>query len=293
MKFIFVSHDQSFESADPTYGPFNCPSFSILSLDLTILHFVIGSIFLVWDQQSDPSFFQSRTERMAVIRLVGDKFLRSRPGTSSTWPGDANLIQGCFSEPNLSRRGRVDQASQRYTLCIDHHHPLRSLTPLGFSDSRAPFFAGAKLPSMNASSQSNNSCWSSSDRKALHISLNTSCSCHSCNLLQQVDGDGYRSGKSFHLAPERAIHKIPSKTMRSSARGLPPLAPTVGLGINGSILAHCSSVICSWRLFIGSPPMNHIYKKQQKYKGLYQSRLQRLNGFETNSSLQLKKWNML
>ena len=29
--------------------------------------------------------------------------------------------------------------------------------------------------------------------------------------------------------------------------------------------------------------MNHIYKKQQKYKGLYQSRLQRLNGFETNS----------
>jgi hypothetical protein len=30
--------------------------------------------------------------------------------------------------------------------------------------------------------------------------------------------------------------------------------------------------------------MNHIYKKQLKYKGLYYSRLQTLNGFETNSS---------
>ena len=37
--------------------------------------------------------------------------------------------------------------SARNTLAVDHHHPLRSLAPLGFSDSCAPFFAGAKLPS--------------------------------------------------------------------------------------------------------------------------------------------------
>jgi len=31
------------------------------------------------------------------------------------------------------------------TAAVDHHHPLRPLAPLGFSDSAAPFFAGAKL----------------------------------------------------------------------------------------------------------------------------------------------------
>jgi hypothetical protein len=40
----------------------------------------------------------------------------------------------------------VKVVSQRKTAAVDHHHPLRPLAPLGFSDSAAPFFAGAKLP---------------------------------------------------------------------------------------------------------------------------------------------------
>jgi hypothetical protein len=40
----------------------------------------------------------------------------------------------------------VKVVSQRNTAAVDHH-PLRPLAPLGFSDSAAPFFAGAKLPS--------------------------------------------------------------------------------------------------------------------------------------------------
>jgi hypothetical protein len=53
----------------------------------------------------------------------------------------------------------VKVVSQRNTLAVDHHHPLRPLTPLGFSNRTAPFFAGAKLPSMNDSLHS--SCWRS------------------------------------------------------------------------------------------------------------------------------------
>jgi hypothetical protein len=45
----------------------------------------------------------------------------------------------------------VKVVSQRKTAAVDHHHPLRPLAPLGFSDSAAPFFAGAKLPSRNDS----------------------------------------------------------------------------------------------------------------------------------------------
>src|ERR1700676_5191093 len=40
--------------------------------------------------------------------------------------------------------------SLRNSLAIDHHHPLRPLASLGFSDSNAfLFFAEAKLPSRN------------------------------------------------------------------------------------------------------------------------------------------------
>ena len=102
---VFISHDQSFESADPSYGSFNRPMSSIASFDLTILDVMIRSVFPVWDQQTDTSFFESAPERIAVVRLVGYDLLGSRPGPSRTGSGDANLIQCCFSERNLSRRG--------------------------------------------------------------------------------------------------------------------------------------------------------------------------------------------
>jgi hypothetical protein len=47
----------------------------------------------------------------------------------------------------------VKVVSQRKAAAVDHHHPLRPLAPLGFPDSTAPFFAGAKLPSRNDSLQ--------------------------------------------------------------------------------------------------------------------------------------------
>jgi hypothetical protein len=35
---------------------------------------------------------------------------------------------------------RTKVLSQRKTLAVDHHHPLRALAPLGFSDSSALFW---------------------------------------------------------------------------------------------------------------------------------------------------------
>jgi hypothetical protein len=132
--------------------------------------------------------------------------------------------------------------SQRNTLAVDHHHPLRALAPFGWADAFAPFFAGAKEPSTNASDQSIWPFASSSARNARQVSSHTSCSSHNFSRRQQVEGLGYCLGKSAQGAPVRSIQSIPSKTLRLSAHGLPPRPDFLGLGSNGSIFSHCDCV---------------------------------------------------
>ena len=88
---VFVSDDQSFESADPAYCSFYSPTSLILIFDLAVLQSVVRSVFLVWDQETYASLFQGFSERMAVVGFVGYELFRSRPGASSAGPGDADL----------------------------------------------------------------------------------------------------------------------------------------------------------------------------------------------------------
>src|SRR5207249_12024566 len=62
---------------------------------------------------------------------------------------------------------------------VDHHHPLRALASLGFSDSSAPFLAGAKLPSRKDSLHCSCFRWLSSARNARQILSHTPCSSRS------------------------------------------------------------------------------------------------------------------
>jgi hypothetical protein len=128
--------------------------------------------------------------------------------------------------------------SQRNTRAVDHHHPLRSLSALGFSDSVAPFLAEAKLPSKKLSLQSSRPRSSSSCRKARQIANHTPRSSHVRNRLQQVAADGYSLGRSRHRAPVLSTQRMPSSTWRLSAQGRPLLR---NLGSSGLILSHCSS----------------------------------------------------
>lgn len=202
-------------------------------------------------KQIDTSFSESLAQGIAVVRLVSNYSLRPSPRSARPFFGDFDLLECLFGEPDLCWRSRVGMASQRKTLAIDHHHALCSLSPLGLSDRWTPFFAGKKLPSMNVSSQSSTPLASSSERKALHMSLRTSASYHSFRRRQQVEGCGYLSGRSFHLAPVLSIQRIPSKTKRSSALGRPPFGRGGGLGMRGSIFFHCSSVRYTTRLLTG------------------------------------------
>src|SRR5205823_14420569 len=128
------------------------------------------------------------------------------------------------------------------TLAVDHHQPLRALAALGFSDASAPFLAGAKLPSRKDSLHC--SCFRSlsSARNARQIWSQTPCSSQSRSLRQHVAGEGNSSGKSCQRAPLRRIHKMPSSTLRSEARGRPPRRRERARGSKGRIFSHWASV---------------------------------------------------
>jgi hypothetical protein len=95
--------------------------------------------------------------------------------------------------------------SQRKTLAVDHHHPLRTLAPFGFSDPSAPFLAGAKLPSQKDSLHCN--CFRSLSlaRNARQILSQRPCSSQSRIFAHRSkEGKGNKS-----LTPEHSTNQLP------------------------------------------------------------------------------------
>lgn len=265
---MLVSDYETSEGAEPSERPFDFISPGISVFHPTVLFSFVLAVFPIWGQQRYPSFFEPFSERIAVMPLVRYDSVWPSFWPSLTTLGDSDLSQSLLRQPYFSGRGRVDMASQWNTLTIDHHHPLCSFAPLGFSDGRAPFFAGAKLPSIKASLQSRTPLLSSSERNVRQTLSQIPSSSHRLSLLQQVDGLGYLSGKSLHRAPVRKTHKIPSTTMRSSARGQPFLRGISTLGNKGKIFFHCASLNRFALRLIGSPPMSLICENNKKYKQL-------------------------
>ena len=263
---IIISDHDSPEVRNPTEGALDDISSPVVIPEPIVLSMHISMVLPVRNQQADPSFLQPLSGRIAVVRLIPDQSLGSGSWSSRALFGDSDLSKSLIKERDLSRRGRVGMASERNTLAIDQYHALCSLSPLGLPDCRAPFFAGKKLASTKTSSQSRIPSWSSSERKARHISLRTPSSHHSLKRRQQVDGCGYRSGRSFHLAPVFRIQRIPSNTNRSSALGRPPFLPPDFFGIWRLTFRHCSSVKYTTRLLTGltsgEPNIPKISKQQ-------------------------------
>ena len=259
----FVADNQSAEVAHPGEGPFDFPTMLIALLDLGRRFFTFP-VSAVRDQEANPLGGQAGPQFIRIISLIANEALGPALGAPTSLAGHFDGPQGLFCQSYFRGRCRGNGASQRNTLAVDHHHPLRALAPLGFPDSGAPFFAGAKLASMKASSQSKAPAASSCDRKVRQIFSHRDCSAQRFKRRQQVDGLGYCWGRSCQRAPVRSIHRIPSKTSRLGAGGRPPLEPGFSDGSNGAILAHCSSVRNVRVAAIGLPPIAYYAKTSQK-----------------------------
>ena len=238
-----VANDQSAEIAEPRQGAFHLPATLVAAQRPAILRARLAAIPAMRCNQFDPPSRQPVAQRVAVIGAIGNHTLWFLTGTpAAISPGHTDRRERFFREPDFVRGGRVKLLSQRNTLAVDHHHPLRALAPLGFSDFRAPFFAGAKLPSRNASLQSSCSRWFSSAKNARQMVSQIPCSSQSRSRRQHVAGAGNSSGRSCQRAPLRRIHKMPSSTLRSSHGGRPPRGRLHRFGSQGRIFSHWASV---------------------------------------------------
>src|SRR3989442_15902728 len=249
-----VTHHQATEVAEPGVSAFDDPTPLVTSQGATILRRRFLPVRAMRDNQFDASSCQPLTQRITVVGLVGDHphGLLSRPTRTMT-PTYADRRKRGFREPDFRRGGRVKVVSQRKTAAVDHHHPLRALAPLGFSDSSAPFLAGAKLPSKKDSLHCNCFRSLSSARNARQTFSQRPCSSQSRRPRQQGERCGYSQGTSCQLAPLRRIHRIPSRTPRLSIHGRPPRRFLRAFGSKGAIFFHCDSVSNGPDRAIGPP----------------------------------------
>jgi hypothetical protein len=238
-----VANDQPAEVAEPGEGAFHLPTTPVSTQRSAILRARLAAIPAMRCHQGDSACRQPLAQRIAVIGAISnhERWFLAWPSTAMS-PGHADRRERLFREPDFVGRCRVKLLSQRNTLAVDHHHPLRALAPLGFSDFRAPFLAGAKLPSRNDSLQFSCSRWFSSARNARQMVSQTPCSSQSRSRRQHVAGEGNSSGKFCQRAPLRRIHKMPSSTLRSSDRGRPPRGRWGRFGSKGRIFSHRASV---------------------------------------------------
>jgi hypothetical protein len=237
-----VTNSQPPVVAEPGVGAFDFPASAVSPQLASVIESLVLFVPAVGSNQLDAALFHSSPQRIAIVAFVGNDALRF-----VAWPAAPSRYfhprQRGFGEGDFVRRGRRQECSQRNTLAVDQYHPLRALAALGFPDRSAPFFAGAKLPSMNVSSQRNSPRWSSVPNSARQASSHTSRSSQSRSRRQQVTPLGYRLGMSRHRAPVRSTQRMPSKQARLSAQGRPLRSRrTLGSGSNSLIFSHCSFV---------------------------------------------------
>src|SRR5271157_1400190 len=247
---MFMAHQQPAELTEPGVGSLDDPASFVaaqLAAIFVALEFVVAS---VGNDQLDAALLQPFAQRVGVVGAICDHPFRLLPGTAFG-PGDADFGERGFRKRSFSWRGTFKPNSQRKTLTVDQYHPLRALAPLGFTDRRAPFLAGAKLPSRKLSSHCSRPSPSSAPNSARQASSQTSSSSHCFSRRQQVAGEGYLSGRNRQAAPVCSIHKMPSRQARFEAHGRPRLSlRRLGSGNSGSTNAHCASVNNSKRFLL-------------------------------------------
>jgi hypothetical protein len=245
-----MTNQQSAKLSQPRIGSLHDPAAFVASQLTAIFILALRTVRPIRRNQLDASLPQSLPQGIGIVGRIGDHALRFLPGTAfGSW--NLDLGERGFRKRNFMRRGTFQPNSQRNTFTVDQYHPLCPLAPLGFSHCRAPFFAGAKLPSRKVSSHFSRPSWSKAPNRVRQASSHTPSFSHCCRRRQQVDGEGNSSGRNRQAAPVCRIHKIPSKQARFGAGGRPRLSfRRFGGGSNGSTNAQCSSLNSLCRFFM-------------------------------------------
>ncbi len=233
---VFISDHESSKVLQPRketldFPPsFVAPEFAaILGPRIFAPSFVRGNHFCLSFRK------QSSVQPVAVVGLVTNQTLRGC--------ADKAAIDGRLNELYFMGRSTFNVSGDRKTRSVCDGHDLGAFAASCLADSKAPFFAGEKVPSMNASRMSMPPRSYKSSANSRTMRLKTPCRTHCWNRRWHVWYGGYRCGTSFQGAPVRKIHKMPLSTSRGSRAGRPrPSFFGVGDETRGSIRVHCSFV---------------------------------------------------
>jgi hypothetical protein len=133
-----MAHEESAELTEPGVGAFDDPTALVtpeLSAIFMFSHFVV---FAVRNDEVDAAFFESLSQRIGVVRAIGDHAFRLLSRTA-LGARDFDCSKRGLRKRNFCRRGTFKPNSQRKTATVDQYHPLRALAALGFTDCGAPF----------------------------------------------------------------------------------------------------------------------------------------------------------
>lgn len=151
---MFAPHEKSLEAPDPSQGSLNLPSLSVAPHGPSIFfEEVSDSILPGGNDRLYSSQMHRNAKDCAVVGLIGDHSFG--PFTRPSWPQPGHFDSLNQRQIQLYFCGRCGGklASQRNTIAVDHHHPLRSLTTFGLTGTLALFSAGDKLPGTKTSFQ--------------------------------------------------------------------------------------------------------------------------------------------
>lgn len=254
-----MADEETSEVTQVGKGAFDFPASAITPQRAAILQSHAPTAAVRADQ-FNPAVGEPSAEALRVISAIADESPWTSAWTTRSGTWHLHRSQSFLREDDFRGRGTKESTSQRNTLAVCHHHPLRTFAAFGFTHAEPPFLALAKLPSKNTSSQLSLPCSSNSQSNKRHSVSHKSSSSQSRSRRQQVLALGYSLGRSRQRAPLRSTHKMPSSTARSSARGRPN--PRGG-GNRGSIFSHCRSLKSEGSRI---PSFPHYFALSYKYK---------------------------
>lgn len=232
---VFPACDEPAETMKPTDTSFDSIAADVAPERATVLTRRLGTVGSMGADEFDPMPSQTFAQPIRVDRLVVHQ--SPRRVVRQLTPLDERLDRVDFVV--MSRR-RIRR--QRRSVRIDHQQDAGAVPLRRAADLVTPLFARENEPSPIASSQLIRWSRSSLPRTRSHAAWKAPLRVQSRCRLQQVEGDGYRSGKSFQRPPFVRIQRIPSRHGREATRGRPPCGDAGGLAKKSAIRSHCASV---------------------------------------------------
>jgi len=226
----------------PRPQPLDLPAAAVAAQCPPVLRRRFRPVRLVRRDQLDAALGQLCVQRIGVVSLIPDQ--------SFGLLGGKTLKESLSDKGDFMRRSRRRVDGEWKTSIVCHHHELRAFAPLSLTDCAPPFLAVTNVPSMKHSDRSISPRSCRSRAKASKTLRRVPLRDHCWNLRWQVWYGGNLSGRSCQRAPLRRIQRTPFITSRVSRQGRPlPSSRRGGSGMSGPIIAHCSSVNSSPRVF--------------------------------------------